>query len=121
MNPPITASAPGGQLPPASASPFDQVLTELRAGANSHRELAMRTGMSEGMISALIDHLRRSGLMTGEELAFGCPPRGCSECPSAASGDSACAVNPAGFDEDRDRRRPMLTVLSPTVRACSPG
>ncbi|MDP3971447.1 MAG: hypothetical protein Q8P61_00860 [Candidatus Nanopelagicales bacterium] len=120
MNPPITASAPGGQLPPASASPFDQVLAELRAGANSHRELAKRTGMSEGMINALVDYLKRTGLMTGEELAFGCPPRGCSECPSAASGNSACAADPAGFHEDRDRRRPMLTVLSPTVRACSP-
>jgi len=108
----------------APESPFNLVLTALEQGANSHRELAARTGMSEDLVGAIVDHLQRAGMLTRDELAFGCPPSGCGGCSSAAENGSGCD---AGIS-DQGARRPVLIVLSPTppagtgsvMRACGP-
>ncbi len=126
MNPRRAAADHHETVATAPESPFDLVLTALEQGANSHRELAARTGMSEDLVGAIVDHLQRAGMLTRDELAFGCPPSGCGGCSSAAGNGSGCDAGIS--DQGQGSRRPVLIVLSPTPpagtgpvrRACGP-
>lgn len=89
MNPPA---------PAATESPFDVVLQAMSEGSPSRRAVAAKTGMSEGLVDALFDHLLRAGRITTIPTSGGCPPQGCGGCASGGRSDSGCAERLAGAD-----------------------
>lgn len=85
------------------SGPLHRVLAEITAGTPTLTEIARRTGLSDDVVHAAIDHLVRAGRITSSELSLGCPDGGCGTCPSS----SGCAL-PAALGE----RRPGLVSLS---------
>lgn len=83
--------------------PLHQVLTEVTAGTPTLADISRRTGLSDDVVRAAVDHLVRTGRITTTELSLGCPDTGCGTCPSS----SGCAL-PAALGA----RRPGLVSLT---------
>ncbi len=90
------------------SGPLHLVLDEITAGTPTLAAIARRTGLSDDVVRAAVDHLVRAGRITSTELSFGCPAGGCGGCASAANG---CTL-PAALGD----RRPGLVRLSLTWR-----
>jgi hypothetical protein len=90
------------------SGPLHLVLDEITAGTPTLAAIARRTGLSDDVARAAIDHLVRAGRITSTELSLGCPTGGCSGCPSAGN---SCTLPAASSD-----RRPGLVSLSLTRR-----
>ncbi|MHB1008713.1 MAG: hypothetical protein ACYC1E_05575 [Propionibacteriaceae bacterium] len=85
--------------------PLHQVLAEVSAGTPTVAEIIRRTGLSDDVVRAALDHLVLSGRITSTKLSLGCPTTGCGTCPSAGG----CAL-PAALGA----RRPGLVSLALT-------
>ncbi|MGB7962518.1 MAG: FeoC-like transcriptional regulator [Propionicimonas sp.] len=81
------------------SGPLSIVLNQVEAGISSIAEMSRRTGLSPDVLRAAMDHLVRTGRVTTQALALGCPPQGCGGC--AVKG---CASSGTG--------RTSLTLLS---------
>jgi len=90
------------------SGPLHLVLDEITAGTPTLAAIARRTGLSDDVVRAAVDHLVRAGRITSAELSLGCPTGGCGSCPSAGNG---CTLPAARGD-----RRPGLVSLSLTRR-----
>jgi len=90
---------------PSAASPLRAVLAELDAGAPTLDEVARRTGLDRGVVSAAVDHLVRLRRVDATTLASACPDDGCGTCPSSGGCGSHGTPAPAG-------NRPVLVALS---------
>jgi hypothetical protein len=90
------------------SGPLHLVLAEITAGTPTLTEIARRTGLSDDVVHAAIDHLVRAGRITSTELSLGCPTGGCGTCPSSVG----CSLPPA-----QGARRPGLVSLSLTARS----
>lgn len=88
--------------------PLSQVAGAIRAGAATRREVSERTGLSDDVVDASLDHLLRMGRLQAEHIGSGCPDGGCSACPSGkSSGAAGCgAAGPA------NARGPVLLKLT---------
>lgn len=85
------------------SGPLHLVLAEITVGTPTLTEIARRTGLTDDVVHAAIDHLVRAGRITSTELSLGCPTGGCGTCPSS----DACSL-PATLGA----RRPGLVSLS---------
>ena len=85
------------------SGPLHLVLAEITAGTPTLTEISRRTGLSDDVVHAAIDHLVRAGRITSTELSLGCPTGGCGTCPSSGG----CAL-PAALGG----RRPGLVSLT---------
>jgi hypothetical protein len=85
------------------SGPLHLVLAEIAAGTPTLTEVARRTGLTDDVVHAAIDHLVRAGRITSTALSLGCPTGGCGTCPSSAG----CSRPPA-----QGARRPGLVSLS---------
>lgn len=65
--------------------PLTSVLEQVEAGTPTLVEIARRTGLSEEVARAAVDHLLRSGRLAADQVPIGCPPGGCGGCAVAAS------------------------------------
>lgn len=90
------------------SGPLHLVLGEIKAGTPTLAAIARRTGLSDDVVRAAVDHLVRAGRITSAELSLGCPTAGCGSCPSAGN---SCTLPAARRD-----RRPGLVSLSLTRR-----
>ena len=90
------------------SGPLHLVLDEITAGTPTLAAIARRTGLSDDVVRAAVDHLVRAGRITSTELSLGCPTGGCGGCTSAGNG---CTL-PAALGD----RRPGLVSLSLTRR-----
>ena len=90
------------------SGPLHLVLEEISAGTPTLAAIASRTGLSDNVVRAAIDHLVRAGRITSTELSLGCPAGGCGGCQPAGSG----CTRPAALGD----RRPGLVRLSRTGR-----
>jgi len=90
------------------SGPLHLVLDEITAGTPTLAAIARRTGLSDDVVRAAVDHLVRAGRITSTELSLGCPTGGCGGCPSAGT---SCTL-PTALDD----RRPGLVGLSLTRR-----
>ena len=88
------------------SGPLHLVLAEITAGTPTLSEIARRTGLSDDVVHAAVDHLVRAGRLMSTELSLGCPPGGCGTCPSS----NGCSL-PKATD-----RRPGLVSLTLTGR-----
>jgi bacterioferritin-associated ferredoxin len=75
------------------------VLDAVRNGADQRQRIAEVTGLPRDVVDSAIEHLVRSGRLTAQDMAVGCPPSGCGTCSTA--GTRACS----------DQRSPGLTML----------
>jgi len=89
------------------SGPLHLVLDEITAGTPTLAAIARRTGLSDDVVRAAVDHLVRAGRITSTELSLGCPTDGCGTCPSS----DGCSL-PASLGA----RRPGLVSLSLTRR-----
>ncbi len=89
------------------SGPLHRVLAEITAGTPTLAEIVRRTGLTDDVVHAAIDHLVRAGRLTSTELSLGCPTGGCGTCPSS----DGCSL-PASHGA----RRPGLVSLSLTGR-----
>jgi hypothetical protein len=83
--------------------PLHLVLGEISAGTPTLGEISHRTGLSDEVVRAAVDHLVRAGRVVSTELSLGCPTEGCGTCPSA----SGCTL-PSALRS----RRPGLVSLT---------
>ena len=91
------------------SGPLTQILEAFGAGATSLAEVARRTGLTDDVVRAGVDHLVRIGRLQASELAQGCPGGGCGSCASAtAAGEPGCGA--AGPSPSRGG--PVLVALS---------
>ena len=90
------------------SGPLHLVLDEITAGTPTLAAIARRTGLSDDVVRAAVDHLVRAGRITSTELSLGCPARDCGGCASAGN---SCTLHAALGD-----RRPGLVSLSLTRR-----
>jgi hypothetical protein len=58
------------------SGPLTQILEAFGAGATSLAEVARRTGLTDDVVRAGVDHLVRIGRLQASELAQGCPGGG---------------------------------------------
>ena len=65
------------------SGPLHLVLAEITVGTPTLTEIARRTGLTDDVVHAAIDHLVRAGRITSTELSLGCPTGGCGTCPSS--------------------------------------
>ena len=85
--------------------PLHLVLDEITAGTPTLAAIGRRTGLSDDVVRAAVDHLVRAGRLTSTEFSLGCPTGGCGTClPS-----DGCSL-PAALGA----RRPGLVSLSLT-------
>ena len=89
------------------SGPLLLVLAEITAGTATVTQIARRTGLTDDVVHAAIDHLVRAGRLTTTELSLGCPPGGCGTCLSSVG----CSLPPT-----QGARRPGLVSLSLTAR-----
>ena len=89
------------------SGPLHLVLAEITAGTPTLAEIARRTGLTDDVVHAAVDHLVRAGRVTSTELSLGCPTGGCGTCPSS----DGCSL-PAALGA----RRPGLVSLSLATR-----
>ena len=76
------------------SGPLSTVLAELAAGTPTITEMVRRSGLSEAMVRAAVDHLVRTGRVDSRELSMGCPESGCGGCASAsAAGTPGCGLS----------------------------
>ncbi|MBI4899861.1 MAG: hypothetical protein HY829_05225 [Actinobacteria bacterium] len=68
--------------------PLHLVLGEISAGTPTLGEISRRTGLSDDVVRAAVDHLVRAGRVVSSKLSRGCPTDGCGTCPSS----SGCAL-----------------------------
>ena len=89
--------------------PLTQVLDAFAAGSASLAEVGVRTGLSDDVVRASVDHLVRLGRIEAKQLAAGCPSGGCGSCASGTpDGHAGCgASGPSGR-----RTGPVLVALS---------
>ncbi|HET7723827.1 MAG TPA: FeoC-like transcriptional regulator [Propionibacteriaceae bacterium] len=87
------------------SGPLHLVLAEIGAGTPTLAEISRRTGLSDDVVRAAVDHLVRAGRVTSSELSLGCPTGGCGTCPSSPG----CALPKA-----LGARRPGLVSLTLT-------
>jgi FeoC like transcriptional regulator len=87
------------------SGPLHLVLAEITAGTPTLTEIARRTGLTDDVVRAAIDHLVRAGRITSTELSVGCTTGGCGTCPSSRG----CSL-PAALGD----RRPGLVSLTLT-------
>jgi hypothetical protein len=85
------------------SGPLHLVLAEITAGTPTLTEIGRRTGLTDDVVHAAVDHLVRAGRITSTELSLGCPAGGCGTCPSS----DGCAL-PAAIGA----RRPGLVSLT---------
>lgn len=85
------------------SGPLSLVLTEISEGTPTLAEISRRTGLSDDVVRAAVDHLVRAGRITSSELSLGCPTGGCGTCPSSAG----CAL-----PQKLGARRPGLVSLT---------
>ena len=95
---------------PDRGGPLRAVLAALEAGAADPGEVAARTGLDRGVVSAAVAHLVRSGHLRTEQLAQGCPEAGCASCGSRAAGTENDAVGCHGSVSRA--RGPVLITLA---------
>ena len=89
------------------SGPLHLVLAEVTAGTPTLTEIARRTGLSDDVVHAAVDHLVRAGRITSTQLSLGCPTGGCGTCPSS----DGCSLPKA-----TGNRRPGLVSLTLTSR-----
>jgi hypothetical protein len=90
------------------SGPLHLVLDEITAGTPTLAAIARRTGLSDDVVRAAVDHLVRAGRLTSTEVSLGCPTGRCGGCTSAGNGCTRPAVLGDG--------RPGLVSLSLTRR-----
>jgi DprA winged helix domain len=88
----------------AAASPLRAVLAELSAGARTLDDVARRTGLDRGLVSAAVEQLVRLGRVESSTLSTSCPDSGCGRCAASSCGSRGTPA-PVG-------RRPVLVMLS---------
>ncbi len=96
------------------SGPTRVVLAELAAGAGSLHEIAVSTGLDEGVVGLAIDRLVTSGHLVAERLAVGCPEDGCQVCPSGSAGRPGCGATVPGRRGAQGSA--MIISLGPTRR-----
>lgn len=84
------------------SGPLRLVLAEITAGTPTLAEIGRRTGLTDDVVHAAIDHLIRAGRLTSTEFSLGCVEGGCGTCPSS----SGCSMPPS-----LGARRPGLVSL----------
>jgi hypothetical protein len=101
---------------PRRGGPLRAVLTALAAGATNLDEVAERTGLDRGVVSAAVAHLARSGHLRTGQLASGCPEAGCASCGSRPTDTDT------DTDVDAGRRGPGSRTRGPVLitLACHP-
>ena len=62
------------------SGPLSAVLEQVKAGTPTVSEIARRTGLSQEVARAAVDHLLRSGRLQAGQVPLGCPPAGCGGC-----------------------------------------
>lgn len=67
------------------SGPLSAVLTQVERGTPTVSEIARRTGLSDEVARAAVDHLLRSGRLQADQVPIGCPPGGCGGCPVSAT------------------------------------
>jgi hypothetical protein len=87
--------------------PLHLVLAQIGAGTPTLTEIARRTGLTDDVVRAAIDHLVRAGRIASTELTLGCPSGGCGSCPVS----DGCSLPTSG-----PGRRPGLVSLTLTQR-----
>lgn len=94
--------------------PLRAVLAAIDAGAADLGELATRTGLDRGVVSAAVAHLVRTGHLRTEQLTAGCPAGGCGTCGSHVDDPAAGArvTGCHGTAAPADGRGPVLITLS---------
>lgn len=112
-----TEPADRGSGRPGRGGPLRAVLAALEAGAADPGEVAARTGLDRGVVSAAVAHLVRSGHLRTEQLAPGCPAAGCASCGSHAAGteddDAGTEDDDVGCHGSGSRARgPVLITLA---------
>lgn len=76
------------------SGPLRLVLDAFAAGADSLADVGRRTGLSQDVTRASVDHLVRLGRLEAKALAAGCPSGGCGSCASGtAEGAAGCGAS----------------------------
>ncbi len=94
--------------------PLRAVLAAIDAGAADLGDLAARTGLDRGVVSAAVAHLVRTGHLRTEQLTAGCPTGGCGTCGSHVEGptEGTQVTGCHGGITSPDGRGPVLITLS---------
>lgn len=93
----------------ATTSPTRAVLEHLEAGVDTLHDIAVRTGLDEGVVSLAVDRLVAAGYLHAERLAVGCPDDGCGGCPAGHKGRPGCGATRGGT-----QGAPVLITLGAT-------
>ncbi len=95
--------------PTRQVRPLHAVLQAFEEGAHSLHDIALRTSLSQDVVSASVEHLVRMGRVQAKELAIGCPSGGCGTCASGTSDGTAGCGAPG---PSARRSGPVLVELS---------
>lgn len=60
-------------------TPIEQVRSAILGGTTSAKNIARETGLGEGTVQLILEHLERSGALVRETLSS-CPSSGCGSC-----------------------------------------
>ncbi|MBK4149633.1 MarR family transcriptional regulator [Corynebacterium macginleyi] len=82
-------------------STTDKVKDAIRGGYSIPADIARATGLGQGTVEVILDHLEHSAQLVRESLSS-CPTRGCGSC---SHGDGCSGV-------EAGRREPVLLKLS---------
>jgi hypothetical protein len=72
------------------STPLRDVLTAVETGTGTLHDVSRRTGLTEDVVRAAVDHLVRMGRIEADRLTVGCADGGCGACPSGVDGAPGC-------------------------------